>query len=149
MDKSIKGKEGKIKKVFKNRNFWLIMAVLLYGFYSGFFLDLFGYPAGREISSGMARIEIDFGDARRVFEGDVLPDMSILDALLAAAQAGGFEIRYAILDDHTDIIKINDYSEDGLNARNWRFELNGEKIGAAEIHKVKIRSGDKISARFE
>lgn len=135
--------------ICKSRDFWLVILVLIYGFYSGLFGDLLDYSINEQGFSNTARIEIDYGTERRAFEGDVLSDMSMLDALLAASRGGSFEIRYALLNDQTDIMKINGLSEDGLNGKSWFFYLNGEKIRADEIHKVKIKSGDKILAKFE
>ena len=73
--------------------------------------------------------------------------MSVLDALLAASRGGGFEIRYAILNDNTEVMKIDGLAEDGLDGH-WFFYLNGRRIEAAEIHKIRIKSGDKILVKF-
>lgn len=145
---------AKLKKknncaICKSRDFWLVILVLIYGFYSGLFGDLLDYSIKGQGISNTARIEIDYGTERRAFEGDVLSDMSMLDALLAASRGGNFEIRYALLNDQTDILKINGLAEDGLSGGSWFFYLNGEKIRADEIHKVKIKPGDKILAKFE
>ncbi|MEK7537238.1 MAG: hypothetical protein AAB584_02235 [Patescibacteria group bacterium] len=145
---------AKLKKknryvIFKSRDFWLVILVLIYGFYSGLFGDLFNYSINGWGSLNSARIEIDYGIKRRAFEGDVLLDMSILDALLAASRGGDFEIRYVLLRDKTDIMKINGLSEDGLNGKRWLFYLNGEEIRADEIHKIKVKPGDKILAEFK
>jgi len=134
--------------IFKSRDFWLVIAVLIYGFYSGLFGDLLSYSINGRGSSNAARIEIDYETNRRVFEGDVLSDMSMLDALLAASRGGSFEVRYALLGDLIDIMEIDSMIEDGLDG-NWHFYLNGKEIRSAEIHKIKIRSGDEIFAKFE
>lgn len=149
---------AKLKKknscvICKSRDFWLVILVLIYGFYSGLFGDLLNYSPKiskyRNIEiSDVARIEIDYGTKRRAFEGDVLPDMSILDALLAASRGGSFEVRYALLSDKADIMKIDDFTEDGLDGQ-WHFYLNQKEIRADEIHKVKVKPGDKILAEFK
>lgn len=144
---------AKLKKkdrnvIFKSRDFWLVALVLVYSFYSGLFGDLLNYSINGRGSLNSARIEIDYGTKRRAFEGDVLSEMSILEALLAASRGGGFEVRYALLRDKTDIMKINGLSEDGLNGKRWFFHLNGKEIQTDEIHKVKIKPGDKILAEF-
>ena len=144
---------AKLKKksscvICKSRDFWLVILVLVYGFYSGLFGDLINYSINGPGSSSTARIEIDYGAKRRAFEGDVLSDMSVLDALLAASRGGSFEVRYALLGDQADIMKIDDFTEDGLDGQ-WHFYLNQKEIRADEIHKVKIKPGDKILAKFE
>lgn len=135
----------KNKPFFETRDFWLIVIVLIYGFYSGLFGDWFNYG---DNSLESARIEVDYGSKKRAFEGGVIPDMSILDALLAAGRAGDFEIRYALLNDRTDVMKIEDFTEDGLDGQ-WHFYLNKKEIPADQIHKIKIKSGDKILAEFK
>lgn len=135
----------KDKPFFETRDFWLIAIVLIYGFYSGLFGDWFNF---RDNFLKPARIEIDYGSNKRAFEGEALPDMSVLDALLAAGRGGDFEIRYALLNDRTDIMKIEDFTEDGLDGQ-WRFYLNKKEVLADQIHKIKIKPGDKILAKFK
>lgn len=135
-----------VDKLIKNRDFWVMVVVIILGLYSGFFSDLFN-PVFNQ--SNMAKIEIDYDGRKRAFEGEIIFEMSVLDALLAASRGGNFEVRYAIIKDATDILKINGLAEDGLNGKNWDFYLNGQKINADGIHKVRIKSGDKILVRFE
>lgn len=147
---------AKLKKksscvICKSRDFWLAILVLVYGFYSGLFSDLLNYSTDKEVSLNTvntARIEIDYGEERRAFEGEILSDMSILDALLAASRGGSFEVRYALLGGKTDIMKIDNFTEDGLDGQ-WRFYFNQKEIPTDEIHKVKIKPGDKILAEFK
>lgn len=139
----------KIKKFLKNRDFWLVAIILIYGFYSGLFGDLFYRQSDKEASLKTARIEINYGSEKRAFEGETFPDMSVLDALLAASKGGNFEIRYALLSDNTDIMRIDGLVEDGLGDKTWHFYLNGKEIKAVRIHKTKVKSGDKISINFE
>ena len=139
----------KVEKILKSRDLWLVVLILIYGFYSGLFGGLFGFGTDRGYFSKPARIEIDYGTERRAFEGEVFSGMSVLDALLAASRGGNFEIRYALLNDATDIMGIGGLIEDGLDAKRWHFYLNDEVIEASEIHKIKLESGDKISVKFE
>ncbi len=146
------GVDKKLKKIIRNRDFWLIIIVLIFGFYTGFFQNLFKYSGrGSPIfsPSNLTYLEIDYGSKRRAFEGEIMFEMSVLDALLAASRGGGFEVRYAILNDTTDVMKINDITEDGLNGESWNFYLNGRKVETGLIHKTPIRSGDKILVKFE
>ena len=135
-------------KNLETRDLWLLAIILIYGFYSGLFGDLLSYSINGRGFSNAARIEIDYGTKRRAFEGDVFSDMSVLDALLAASRGGSFEIRYALLGDKTDIMKIEDISEDGLDGQ-WHFYLNQKEVPADGIHKIKIKAGDRILAKFE
>ena len=114
---------------------------MAFGFYTGLFQDLFSSPP-------VARLEIDYGSRRRAFEGEIMSEMSVLDALLASSRGGGFEVRYVILADTTDVMKIDGLIEDGLDGH-WSFYLNGQRIETAEIHKVRVRPGDKVLVKFE
>lgn len=133
--------DEKLKRIIKSRNLWLITLILVLGFYTGFFKDLF-------LNSSSGYLEIDYGKEKRAFRGELPWQMSVLDALLAASRGGSFEIRYAILKDKTDIMEIDGLAEDGLDG-NWSFYLNGRKIETSEIHKVKIKPGDKILIKLE
>ena len=153
----MKKRRGGKEKIFETRDFWLIAVILIYGFYSGLFKDLINQisrispiePISQISPIGqMAYFEIDYGSKRRAFEGEVSSNMSILDALLAASRAGSFDVRYALIGDKAEVMKINGLIEDGLDGR-WHFYLNQEEIPAGEIHKIKIKPGDKILAKFE
>jgi hypothetical protein len=135
----------KNKTFLKNRNFWLAILIVFLGIYTGFFKNLF-VPS---VSNNTARVEIDLGDSRRVFEGEIMDDMSVLDAILASSRAGEIEFSYALLNDRTDILRINSHAEDGLNEKAWNFYLNKEKIEKDEIHRIKIKPGDEILIKFE
>ena len=135
----------KFKSLLKNRDFWIVILVVIFGSYTGFFSNLFNPPPKPDT----AYLEIDFGDRKRAFEGEIIGDMSILDAVLASSRAGELEFKYALINDRTDVLIINGHAEDGLNEKNWKFYLNGMKIDASEIHRVKIKSGDRILIRFE
>ena len=134
-------KSIKINKLLKDRDLWLVIIVVILGFYTGLFQDIFS-------SSSLARLEIDYGERRRAFEGEILSEMSVLDALLASSRGGGFEVRYAILEGRTDVMRIDGLTEDGLDGE-WSFYLNGRKIETAEIHRVRVKQGDKVLVKFE
>ena len=135
----------KARSLLKNRDFWIVILVIVLGLYTGFFKDLF-VPSS---VANTAYLEIDFGDTKRAFEGEIEGEMSVLDGILASSRGGELEVKYALINDQTDILKINGHIEDGLNEKNWSFYLNGEKIKTSEIHRIKIKSGDKILVRFE
>lgn len=128
--------------LIRDRNFWLVVLVLALGLATGFFKDLINPPK-------IAQVEIDFGDRKRMFQGEVLPDTSLLDALIYSSGAGNLEIQYVILDDKTDIVKIDGLIENGLNQQNWSFYLNGQRVQTGEIHKIKLNPGDKVEVRLE
>ena len=145
-------KKNKLEKLIKNRDFWAVIVIVILGFYTGFFRDLFLDSKNSGplfVPVNVARVEIDYGNRRRAFEGEIMFEMSVLDALLASSRGGDFEIRYAILNDRTDILKINGMIKDGLNEKSWNFYLNGQKIESSQIHKVRVKPGDKVLVKFE
>ena len=142
MDKLNKTKNS----FFKKFDFWLACFIMVFGFYSGFFKNLFNHRF--QNNPGEAKIEIDYGQSKRAFQGELADGMSVLEALLAAGRGGNFGIRYALLDDSTDIMDIGGLVEDGLDGY-WRFYLNGEEIKTSGIHKIKLKSGDEILAQFK
>lgn len=131
-----------LKKVLKNRDFWVVILVLVLGFSTGFFKDLLR-------STKTAYLEIDYGSKRRAFRGDLPYEMTILDALNVSARAGDFEVRYVIEDGRTDILGINGVKEIFDNGEKWNFYLNGRKVETAQIHKTRIKAGDKILVKLE
>ncbi len=139
--------DEKLRKLVKSRDFWLIVIILVFVFYAGFFNNLLKSPIFTPLNT--ARLEIDYGERRRAFEGEIMSKMSVLDALLAASRGGDFEVRYAVLRNNTDIMQINGLTEDGLNGKSWSFYLNGQKVETGQIHKTQVKAGDKISVKFE
>ncbi len=143
------GVDKRIEKIIKNRDFWILAIILIFGFYSGLFKDLFNSLSFNSDETRVARLEIDDGNKKRAFEGEIISGMSVLDALTASSKVGDFEVRYALINDSTDIMDINGLAEDGISQKKWNFYLNGEKIDAALAHKIQIGPGDKILVKFE
>lgn len=132
----------KLNKLFKSRDFWVGVLIVVLGVSTGFFKDLFK-PAGT------AYLEIRNGSNRRAFRGDLPYEMTVLDALNASSQAGSFRISYAVKDGRTGIFSINGEDETSENGQKWNFYLNGRKIETAQIHKTRIKAGDKILVKLE
>lgn len=132
----------RLKKIFKNRDFWVVVLILVLGFSTGLFKDLFS-------SSDTAYLEIDYGSKHRAFRGDLPYQMTVLDALNASARAGNFAVLYVIEDGRADILGINGIKEIFDNGQKWNFYLNGRKIETSQIHEVRIRAGDKILVKLE
>ena len=135
----------KNNSLLKNKDFWIVILVVVIGLSTGFFRNLLIPPA----TANTARVEIDIGDKKRAFEGEIIEDMFILDAILASSRVGKLEFKYAIINNQLDILKIDGQAEDGLSGENWNFYLNDKKVRISEIHRIKIKSGDEILIRFE
>lgn len=101
-------------------------------------------------SNGIASMLMRFdGGKKRAFEGPVIENMSLLQALQASGKGGRFDIRYSFgRDGRTSLERIND-ERDGANGKFWHFFLNGKEIKKADLGVTIIKQGDLIEARFE
>jgi hypothetical protein len=127
------------KSLAKNYWFWVIVILI-----AGIFFFYLPVPG----SNKPARLTIKFDGSRvRTFEGPVVENMTILQALLSASYGGNFDVRYSMNEDGSiNIISISGLTN-GLGR--WDFYLNGKPVGRGEINKVKIKKGDLIEARYE
>lgn len=134
---------SELKGLFRSRDFWIVVAVMVFAASTGFFSDFSGSTAAT------AYLEIDYGSKRRAFRGDLPYDMTILDALNASGRAGNFAVLYVVEDDRTDIVGINGVKEMFDNGQKWNFYLNGRKVETDKLHKTGIRAGDKVLVKLE
>lgn len=84
---------------------------------------------------------------RRMFQGEVIEGMSILDALRVSSEAGQIDFEFEIGSDQTIVKKLNGYSDDIVQG--LIFYLNGLKIEESQINRIMIKPGDLIEVRFE
>jgi len=126
--------------ILKNKIFWIVVIVLALGITAGFFKGVFN-------NKSEVYVEIDFNGEKRAFEGKVINKLTILEALIASSRGGHFDVRYALINDQTDIFKINNLAENNLNR--WNFYLNEEKVNSSQIHKIIVKPGDKIYIKYE
>ena len=101
-------------------------------------------------NASTASLLINFGNSNeRMFQGNVRPKMTVLDALYSSSLNGNFKLRYAI-DSRGD---VNIYTlNDEINntyVKKWRFYVNDQIVPSRRIGATIIKPGDKILARFE
>ena len=125
--------------IAKNYWFWVVMILIIGAFF------LYVPVPG---SDKPARLTIKFDDGRaRAFEGPVIENMTVLQALLSASYGGSFDVKYSLNEDGS--INLSSINGTANGPKKWNFYLNGEPIGSGEINKVKIKKGDSIEARYE
>ena len=114
----------------------------------------FGRFYGREpsvfknVPKNEAAVLIDFDNMRKVFAGEVIDGMTVLDALNASVAAGKIALTYYVdADNNTKIAKINDHEAN--DGERFIFYINSEKVDPGELNKTQIKSGDKITIRLE
>ncbi len=95
------------------------------------------------VSAHDARLTIDFGDHQRAFEGEVIQNMTVLDALRASVAAGRINLTFEVAHDQTIITAFDGHSNP-LGPGQISFTLNGQPINATEIHKIPVHPKDHI-----
>ena len=91
-------------------------------------------------SQSDAHLVIDFGSSRRVFEGQVISGMTVLDALNASVVAGDIPLQFTIQDGQARIIEIDGYRK----SQPVEVFLNGQQIDPSSIHSLPIRAQDEV-----
>lgn len=135
------------------KNYWLCVALLVISGVLVFFLkfNLPASPAGWQISQkDQSSLVLDFGkNTSRKFQGQVVPNMTVLEALYSASASGHFDFRYSIDKNGVlQIAKIGD-ATNLAGGSNWHFYLNGQPVNTGEINNIKIKVGDLIKAKYE
>ena len=83
-----------------------------------------------------------------MFQGEVIKNMTVLQALVASSRAGQIKLEYSIdPENHVVIDSLNGYAR----ARDERltFYLNGLQVSMSDISSTFIMAGDKIEVRLE
>jgi hypothetical protein len=85
----------------------------------------------------------------RMFTGEVVDGMTILEALIASSEAGQIELKYSLDPNNgAKITGLNGYYSDS-SGKNMVINLNENRISEREIYKVVIKPGDKIEIQLE
>lgn len=85
----------------------------------------------------------------RMFTGEVVSGMTILDALLVSSEAGQIKLGYHPEQDGKLVIEELDGYTAGTSGKELVFYLNKGKVSVQEINRVAIHPGDKIEVRIE
>lgn len=120
-----------------------VQIIVLLAFLGAIFL------VGSSSRSNEAEISIDFGDRVRVFQGEVIENMTILDALTAAVIAGGVPLLFSI-DTARDITQVttSQTTTELIETKKIQFYVNGSLINGAKIHQTPIRPQDKVIVKL-
>jgi hypothetical protein len=105
--------------------------------FSGIFLGL---------SNKNATLEIDIDGNKRAFEGEVIPNMTVFEALQASAVAGNISLNYVMEDGDLVIKQIDGYRGP---IELITFYLNSNRVRTEEIHTMIVRPGDTISIKIQ
>ena len=84
-----------------------------------------------------------------MFQGEVIADMTILDALVASSEAGQIAFKYNMDEGNgVNIISLDGYSK-ALSGKQMVFYVNKKRVDERDIYTVKIKSGDTIKIKLE
>ena len=102
----------------------------------------------RDELGNKAALFIDFNNTQRMFTGEVVGGMTILDALNASTAAGKIELTYHVDDSNsTKVTEINDHKAD--DEKQFAFYINSRQIDPDKLNKTQVHPGDKITIKLE
>ncbi|MEX2052899.1 MAG: hypothetical protein WD898_01580 [Candidatus Paceibacterota bacterium] len=134
----------------KNYWFWVLLIIVVGIVFFSLKIDL---PANDTEQNGdkQARLVIYFDSGARAFEGEPNGEMTVLEALYAAATNGNFDVRYRVMDDgDIDLYSIENFVHNNHGSdREWRFYLDGNLIDSTDIGRTEIEKGDLIEIKYE
>lgn len=100
-------------------------------------------------NTGLATLIINTATEKRIFEGEVVKDMTVLDALNVATSVGKIKLNYAI-DDYGKVVVLEiDGHTNGFGNKYFVFYLNSKKINTVDLNKKTVHSGDEIEIQYE
>ncbi len=100
-------------------------------------------------TSNLATLVMNFETEKRFFEGEVVKDMTMLDALNAAISVGKIKLNYAIdKSGKVNMMEIDGYTN-GIGSKYFIFYLNSKKIATEDLNKEVVHNGDRIEIRNE
>ncbi|GEM_PF-1325210 len=100
-------------------------------------------------TSNLATLAINFEKEKRFFEGDVVKDMTLLDALNAAVSVGKIKFNYAIDESgNVNVLEIDSHTNKVGN-KYFVFYINSKRVPTKDLNKETIHNGDSIEIRNE
>ncbi len=124
----------------------IILLMVLIGIISFFKLS---FNFSNNNIPNLAILVINFETEKRFFEGDVVKNMTILDALNAAVSVGKIKLNFAIdKSGNVNIMEIDGHTN-GAGNKYFVFYLNSKKVVAKDLNKKVVHSGDRIEIRNE
>ncbi|MEK7600887.1 MAG: hypothetical protein AAB463_02950 [Patescibacteria group bacterium] len=99
---------------------------------------------------GAAQVVFALPQGTRIFEGDVVRGMTLVDALNAAALAGNITLRFAIDDSNgMRIIALDGIATRSIQAIPVRMTRNTDVVDVHKAHAILIRPGDLVKISLD
>jgi len=100
-------------------------------------------------SSDLATLFINFETEKRFFEGEVVKDMTILNALSAAVSVGKIKLNYTLdASGNVNIMEIDGHTN-GVDNKYFVFYLNSKKVTTKNLNRELVHRGDQIEIKNE
>jgi hypothetical protein len=126
---------------FKETLFAQILLVVIFVFSLVFFKWSSNFL--NNSNSGLATLILNIERNERIFEGEVIEDMTVLDAVTASAKAGNVDLVFDLTENgDPTIVKLDNYSRD---KNEFAVYLNYKKINLMDLNRIYIHPGDKIT----
>lgn len=102
----------------------------------------------KNVSENEAAVFVDFDNMKKIFTGEVVEKMTVLDALNASVAAGKIKLIYYVDENNnTQVLEINNHKAD--KKTRFNFYVNSQKLDQKEINKTYIQADDKIVIKLE
>ena len=111
--------------------------------YYGFAPDKGEWGGKLNFQHNDASLLIDFGDKQRMFVGDVVEDMTVLDALEFSSESS--DLKYNFDPKMKNLAAIDSFSNNGSM---WNIYMNGSLMKKSP-DEIKIKAGDAVELKFE
>lgn len=114
-------------------------------------LAVFGLRGTFWFETNEATLVLSFenGGQGRMFTGEVVSGMTILEALFASSEAGNIKLEYETnKDNKITISRLDGYYSQKAD-QILAFYLNGLKIDKEDIHFTAIKPGDRVEVKLE
>ncbi len=132
-----------MNQLFLSAILLLILGIWLQsGQYRALFLQFIEKPAVEQPAAAIdkASITLDFGVKKRIFEGPIIDDETISQALKQAAEAGKISLVWKEVGGLPRLTGVDGYMN---GDKFWVAYVNGKKLESA-LYETKIKSNDKI-----
>ena len=124
----------------------IILLIALVGII--YFLKL-SFDLSGNNTPNLATLVINFETEKRFFEGEVVKDMTMLDALSVAVSVGKIKLNYAIDESGSVNIMEIDGHTNGISNKYFVFYLNSKKVAAKDLNKEIVHNRDRIEIGFK
>jgi len=123
---------------------WIVLAGLVF---TGFLTAIRFNILTIQRQEAVLLISFENGE-RRMFQGEVIEGMTVLQALAASSKAGQIKLEYSLNPENKVIIEeLNGYTKN--QDKELVFYLNDSKIDSENINGIAINGGDRIEVRPE